>query len=204
MAHAAPPPGGHRRGAQILGAIAVVVGLSLAVVAIVSLNRPTGSKAARTTQSGSAVAGTTATSPRTTAKASASASRTSSSTTPSKSTSAPASTASSSTSTRTSSGASTGAVAKVALVVANNTGAAGLAESAANRFEAAGWTVTQWVNFTGDILSTCAYYDPSVTGSEAAATELQKEFPTIKRVKERFDGLPSAPIVVVLTTDYSG
>ena len=45
--------------------------------------------------------------------------------------------------------------------------------------------------------------DPSVTGAQAAAEALQSQFPAIKRVKERFGGLPGGPIVVVLTSDYS-
>jgi hypothetical protein len=94
-------------------------------------------------------------------------------------------------------------VAKVPLIVANNTGAVGLAQTAAARFQANGWPVSELSNFTGDIISTCAYYDPSNPANQAAAVELQKEFPAIKRVKERFSGLPSAPIVVVLTRDYS-
>ncbi len=58
-------------------------------------------------------------------------------------------------------------------------------------------------NLTNDILSTCAYYDPSDPANEAAAQQLQQQFPEIKRVKERFAELPPGPIIVVLTTDYS-
>jgi hypothetical protein len=71
------------------------------------------------------------------------------------------------------------------------------------RFRQGGWTVTSTGDFQGDILSTAAYYDPSVTGAQAAAEALQSQFPAIKRVKERFGGLPGGPIVVVLTNDYS-
>jgi hypothetical protein len=63
--------------------------------------------------------------------------------------------------------------------------------------------VTRFDNYQNDILSTCAYYDPSVDGAEAAAQALQQQFPAIKRVKPRFAELPSGPIVVVLTPDYS-
>jgi hypothetical protein len=91
---------------------------------------------------------------------------------------------------------------KLPLIVLNNTSntSAGVA---ADRFSQAGWTVTDTSTFEGDILSTAAYYDPNVAGAQAAATELQQEFPAIHRVKPKFDGLPDGPIVVVLTSDYS-
>ena len=90
----------------------------------------------------------------------------------------------------------------VPLVVLNNTTISGLAKRAAARFEAGGWTVTSSGNLTNNILSTCAYYDPDVTGAEAAAKALQAQYPTIKRVEPKFVGLPSGPVVVVLTPDY--
>jgi hypothetical protein len=87
--------------------------------------------------------------------------------------------------------------------VLNNTGRANLATTAAQRFTAAGWTVTTTGDFSGGILSTAAYYDANIAGAQDAALALQQQFPAIKRVKERFSGLPQGPIVVVLTTDYS-
>jgi len=91
----------------------------------------------------------------------------------------------------------------VPLVVLNNTMVSGLAKQAANTFESGGWTVTRYGNYQNDILSTCAYYDPSISGSRAAAKALQRQFPAIKRVEPRFAELPSGPVVVVLTPDYS-
>jgi hypothetical protein len=87
--------------------------------------------------------------------------------------------------------------------VLNNTSTADLAGTAQQRFQGAGWTVTYVGNIVNDILSTCAYYDPSDPENEQAALELQREFPAIKRVKEKFPELPSGPVVVVLTNDYS-
>lgn len=89
------------------------------------------------------------------------------------------------------------------LIVLNNTTITGLAKRAAHRFEAGGWTVTRYDNYQNDILSTCAYYDPSDPQAEAAAQALQEQYPTIKRVKPRFPELPEGPVVVVLTPDYS-
>ncbi|TAM93503.1 MAG: LytR family transcriptional regulator [Jatrophihabitans sp.] len=104
-----------------------------------------------------------------------------------------------------SSSPSSAAVAKLPLVVLNNTTTTGLAQTAAQRFEAGGWTVTKYANYQNDIISTCAYYDPGVPGAQAAAQVLQQQFPTIKRVQPQFSQLSSwnSPIVVILTADYS-
>lgn len=92
---------------------------------------------------------------------------------------------------------------KLPLVVLNDTTVSRLAAQAADRFRAGGWTVTTVGNMTNDILSTCAYYDPSTPGAQAAAEALQEQFPTIKRIKPKFAELPAGPVVVVLTPDYS-
>jgi hypothetical protein len=97
----------------------------------------------------------------------------------------------------------------IALVVLNNSTTAGLAAQAAHRFESGGWRVTSFGNYQNDISSTCAYYDPTISGAKAAAEALQAQYPTIKRVAPRFapdagaEPLPSGPVVVVLTGDYS-
>ena len=89
------------------------------------------------------------------------------------------------------------------LIVLNDTGTANLASNAAARFERGGWTVTNYdENYSNDIVSTCAYYDPAVKGSKAAAQALRRQYPTIKRIAARFPQLPSGPVVVVLTADY--
>jgi LytR cell envelope-related transcriptional attenuator len=98
---------------------------------------------------------------------------------------------------------SSSAAKSVPIIVLNNTTVPGLAKQAAQRFEGGGWTVTRFDNYQNDIVSTCAYYDPSADGAEAAAKALRKQFPAIKRVKERFPELPTGPVVVVLTPDYS-
>lgn len=98
--------------------------------------------------------------------------------------------------------ASTSSVARLPLVVLNNTMTTGLAQQAQQTFVAGGWTVSSIGNLQNNILSTCAYYDPSVPGAQASATALQQQFPQIKRVEPKFDGLPAGPIVVVLTPDY--
>ena len=91
----------------------------------------------------------------------------------------------------------------IPLIVLNNTNKTGLADTAAGRFRAGGWTVTSTGNLVNNIASTVAYYDPSVANAQAAATELQTQFPAIKRVVAKFSGLPAGPIIVVLTSDYS-
>jgi hypothetical protein len=88
------------------------------------------------------------------------------------------------------------------LIVLNNTTVQGLAQQASQTFQAGGWTVTRYANYTNDIVSTCAYYDPAVAGAEQAATALRAQFPAIRRVVPKFAELPAGPIVVVLTPDY--
>ncbi|HEV7191903.1 MAG TPA: LytR C-terminal domain-containing protein [Jatrophihabitantaceae bacterium] len=92
---------------------------------------------------------------------------------------------------------------KLPLVVLNNTTVHGLAQQARQTFETGGWAVTGTGNLTNDIASTCAYYDPNVSGAHAAALALQQQFPAIKRVQPKFAELPAGPIVVVLTPDYT-
>ncbi|MEP6599997.1 MAG: LytR C-terminal domain-containing protein [Actinomycetota bacterium] len=91
----------------------------------------------------------------------------------------------------------------VPLVVLNNTSTSGLADFAAALFRGGGWQVTATADYANDILSTCAYYDPSNPANQQAALQLQQQFPRIVRVKEKFDGLPAGPLVVVLTSDWS-
>lgn len=104
-----------------------------------------------------------------------------------------------------SSPAGTSSLKSVPLVVLNNTTVTGLASQAADRFRAGGWTVTHFDNYQNDIISTCAYYDPSVPNAQAAAEALQAQFPTIKRIAPQFAELSTyrSPIVVILTPDYS-
>ena len=98
--------------------------------------------------------------------------------------------------------AGSGTPKRLPLLVLNNTTIQGLAEQARRTFVAGGWTVTDTGNLQNEIVSTCAYYDPTVPGAQQAATALQAQFPAIKRVVPRFAELPAGPIVVVLTPDY--
>jgi LytR cell envelope-related transcriptional attenuator len=94
----------------------------------------------------------------------------------------------------------------VPLIVLNNTTTRGIAKQAAQRFTTGGWTVTRYGNLPGnitDVISTCAYYDPSASDAKAAAEALARQYPQIRRVRERFADLPAGPVVVVLTPDYS-
>lgn len=190
MAHALPPPPVHHRGWRLLGILCVVLGVMAAGVAVYALRQPGGRQAARSfvsANSRSMSAGTADLAPSSTSR-------------PGTTASGGSGWSSGAPNPRTDSATSQPVI--VALVIANNTAAASLAGVAAARFEAKGWPVTAMIHFSGDILSTCAYYDPRQPNAERAAAALQKQFPGIKRVKERFDGLPEAPIVVVLTDDW--
>ena len=195
MVHVSPQPPSWRRGNVVAGVLLTVLGVVVLVVCIVALKRP-GSNASGSTVTISATVTRSASSP---AASSSAAPRTSTSTSPARTSSAATSTAASSTSgTPTAS-----ADAKlVPLVVLNDTTTSGLARTASSTFPAGGWKVT-YGNYSNDIVSTCAYYDPSVAGAQAAATALMAQFPAIQRVKEKFAGLPAGPVVVVLTSGYS-
>ena len=168
-----------------------MVGVVVLIVAVVALRDPRsgGPKDAGKSVGVSQSAAGTPSSSRTTAKT--------------RSTSAdPSATGPSSSSGSPSGSQTAGDPKSVPLVVLNDTTVSGLAKSAAQRFENGGWTVTSSGNLTNDILSTCAYYDPDVSGAKAAAKALRAQYPTIKRIEPKFPELPSGPVVVVLTPDY--
>jgi LytR cell envelope-related transcriptional attenuator len=167
---------------QLLGALLVLAGMSLAFIAYLALGSPGGRHA------GEALLRPLATPP---ALAGGEAAAGGSQATPS-----PA--APPGADTTPARGAS-----DVPLVVLDNTGRPELARSASHRFEQGGWTVTDTSTFDGDILSTAAYYDPATPGAQAAAEALQVQFAEIQRVRPKFDGLGPGAVVVVLTYDYS-
>jgi hypothetical protein len=176
-----PPNLPHRRRVDRVGGVLLaVLGVVVAVVALVALRHPNGRQATAVPLRTSTV---TSTSTQTTTR-----------------TAQPSTHASSS---PHASGSASPAAHSIPLVVLNDTSRTGLAETAKTRFQTAGWTVTSTGNISNDILSTCAYYDPTDPANQQAAIELQKSFPAIKRVKEKFPELPAGPIVVVLTSDYS-
>jgi LytR cell envelope-related transcriptional attenuator len=184
MAHSAPPSGPRRRLEPILGMVLVVVGVAVAVLAVTALNHPNGRNAGRASQS-------------VTANPSGVQSHGTGSGHPGSGSATPTPTEGQVGSTSSPAGSG-----RLPLVVLNNTSQVSAA-TAADRFRAGGWTVTDTSTFDGSILSTAVYYDPDVAGAQAAAEQLQQEFPAIKRVKPKFDGLPAGPLVVVLTSDYS-
>lgn len=170
---------------RIIGALVVGLGLAVLIVAVFALREPNGHVAAAQSGGGTGASNVA---------------RDSRSGTPSR----PASSAP-----RSSDSNSAAGVKDVPLIVLNNTTIGGLAAQAAERFQAGGWTVTRFGNYQNDIASTCAYYDPSTPGAQAAAEALQRQYPTIKRVQPKFapapgaQPLPPGPVVVVLTPDYS-
>jgi cytoskeletal protein RodZ len=168
-----------RQRRERLGGIALaLLGILVLVIAVFALQHPR----KNTTASATSAAHTSAAKPSPTQKR----------------TSAPAPTSSA----PTSSASTSSAPARLPLLVLNNTTITGLAERAKQTFVAGGWTVTDTGNLRNEIVSTCAYYDPSVAGAQQAAEALRAQFPAIKRVVPRFAELPAGPIVVVLTPDY--
>ena len=174
-----------RQRERIIGALVVALGLVVLIVAVFALREPNGHVASAQSGDGSSASNVARDRPSGTAPRSTS----------------PAAHAGHS--------PSAGNVKSMPLVVLNNTTVEGLAAQAAERFQAGGWTVTRFGNYQNDIASTCAYYDPSTPGAQAAAEALQQQYPTIKRVEPKFapvpgaEPLPPGPVVVVLTPDYS-
>jgi hypothetical protein len=161
---------------RVAGILVVCLGIAVLVVAIIALREPNGHVAAASGDSSNVAHQSASSTPPARRSTSASASST-----------AP----------------SPAGLKSVPLIVLNNSSVVGLATQASQQFESGGWTVTSVDNLQNDILSSCAYYDPSVANAKAAAEALQRQFPEIKRVEPKFPELPSGPVVVVLTSDYS-
>ena len=87
---------------------------------------------------------------------------------------------------------------KVPVSVLNNSRISHLADRAAQRFRAGGWTVTQTGNFRGRVPTTTVYYAP---GQQASAERFARQF-GIPRVAPRFAGIPVQGMTVILTRDY--
>jgi hypothetical protein len=177
----------------LIGTIVVVVGLVVGAIAIFTIRHPkqTGTEAGSTPASSTSSVHSAPNTAPSTAR-STSASKTPSSTV-------------ATTSLSPSRSFSSTATKPVSIVVLNNTTTTGLAGQVAKQFRQAGWNVTKDDNYPGnDIISSCAYYDPSVPGAMQAAEALQTMFPAIKRVKPQFGELAvwKSPIVVILVQDW--
>lgn len=174
-----PPPATRRvprRAERVVGAVLAILGMAIAVIAIIALQHPSGRAASTSTVGAGSRAVASA---RPSAGPVRSATRSAVTPTP-----APA------------------PGAAVPLVVLDSSGNPARADVAAARFRSAGWQVSSTGELSNDILSTCAYYDPNDPAAQPAASLLQQQFPAIARVKEKFPELPSGPIVVVLTAGY--
>ena len=185
MVHTAPPSPGRRRYESTLGVVAVLAGAILIAITVIALHHPKGRAAPLSDAAQSSPSKQTSARASTTPKVTAgsSASQTARSTPPATS--------------------SVTTTSRPSVVVLNNTSDSATTNLAVSRFRTKGWAAVDGGGFDGSILSTAVYYDPDSSGALAAAQELQREFPAIQRVKEKFTGLPSGPLVVVLTSDYS-
>lgn len=169
----------------ILGAALLIVGIVVAIFAVIALSRPNGQRSeggARQTAAEQSLAGTP---------------------TPSN-TSEDSSDSSSDDASGAASDDNPDAAGDVraSVLILNNTDIQGLAARAAEELRAAGWTVTGTDNYDNSIRSTAAYYDPSDPVNESAAHQLEKQFPWIERVVPRFAELPDSPIVLVVNAAF--
>ena len=171
-----------RRRERVIGVLIAVLGVAVLVVAFVALRNPRHAATAAGTD-------TRASSPAVSRS------------------SAPSSNSSSTSSAPPSGSGSTSSAPGVGskpLIVLNQTTTPDLAAQAAQRFRSGGWTVdSTQEGYQNDVITTTAYYDPSIPGALRAANALRRQYATIHRVAERFAELPAGPVVVVLTTDYS-
>ena len=180
MSHLAPRSPGRWRIDRAVGVVLTIVGLGVAAVALIALQRPGGRQAS--SETGPVTASAPASAARSARPSSARPRTTPARVTPP----APA------------------LASPLPLIVLNNTASAGAQNVAEQEFEKGGWSVSYVSTLDNQILSTCVYYDPGIPNALAAARRLQQQFPTIKRVVPRFAELPPGPLVVVLTSDFAG
>ena len=180
MSHLAPRSPGRWRIDRAVGVVLTIVGLGVAAVALIALQRPGGRQAS--SETGPVTASLPSSAARPARPSSARPRTTPAHVTPP----APA------------------LASPLPLIVLNNTASAGAQNVAQQEFEKGGWTVSYVSTLDNQILSTCVYYDPAIPNALAAARRLQQQFPTIKRVVPRFADLPLGPLVVVLTSDFAG
>src|SRR5215467_15518860 len=131
MTSRVPTPPNRRRFDRVGGSVLAVVGVVVAVVAIVALQHPNG-RQAKPVSLKTSTSTVTATATRTTTKTPP----------PSSHPSTPASSGSGT------SGSSSSSGHPIPLVVLNTTSINGLADTAAQQFEAGGWTVTDKENYS--------------------------------------------------------
>jgi len=180
VSHLAPRSPGRWRIDRAVGVVLTIVGLGVAAVALIALQRPGGRQAS--SETGPVTASAPASAAGSARPSSARPRTTPAHVTPP----APA------------------LASPLPLIVLNNTASAGAQNVAQQEFEKVGWTVSYVSTLDNQILSTCVYYDPAIPNALAAARRLQQQFPTIKRVVPRFAELPRGPLVVVLTSDFAG
>jgi len=180
VSHLAPRSPGRWRIDRAVGVVLTIVGLGVAAVALIALQRPGGR------QAGSETGPVTASVPASAARSARPSSARPRTTPAHVAPPAPA------------------LASPLPLIVLNNTASAGAQNIAQHEFEKGGWTVSYVSTLDNQILSTCVYYDPGNPNALTAARRLQQQFPTIKRVVPRFAELPSGPLVVVLTSDFAG
>ena len=87
------------------------------------------------------------------------------------------------------------------LTVLNNSRIHGLATSAAEDFRAAGWSIRAITNTRYQPKITTVYYLP---GQEAAARQLMRDVPAVRRMLLRPGALPGTGLTVVVTREYAG
>lgn len=92
-----------------------------------------------------------------------------------------------------------GAVAKVPVVVLNQTTTTGLAAVFRAQLRAGGWKVPAIGDFRGNVPATTVYYPP---GLKAAAKALMAQFFQVGRIRPAFAGISATQLTVILGKDF--
>jgi hypothetical protein len=93
------------------------------------------------------------------------------------------------------------AAVRLPLLVLNSSRITGLAASAKKDFEKARWTVRAVGNTSYRASITTVYY---MAGQEAAARQLMRDVPAVRRMELRPRALPGEGLTVVVTREYAG
>lgn len=91
---------------------------------------------------------------------------------------------------------------KAPLTVVNASAAGGLAARGRDAFVGAGWEVAEIGNYTAELKTTTVFYPDGDVNAQAAATNLQKQFPKITKLEVSPPTFPYTGVVVVMTGDW--
>lgn len=196
---------GTPRSSRLVGALLAVAGVALLVIGLITLrgrspedgNRPPGAAPGSSTSAAPSAPSTRPPGASSTAPATTGPATTAPTTTATPTTTAPAPSG-------RPSGPAGSTAPRVPVTVLNNSKVTGLGERVADQARGKGWPVSLVGNFAGRIPVTTIYFTPGDAAGQRAAQQFAAEFPAVRRVFPRYEGLPPTPagIVLVVTRDW--